>query len=71
MMHKTAELKAGRSIYVYPKRINGYKLISATTNNEACYVKWFSLGEAADTIELSAVPEKDSMLYLTYTPLLY
>lgn len=71
LKHNSVELKAGRSIYLYPTRIGGYKLISATTNNSACFVRYFTLGNEADTIELSAVPEKDSVLYLTYTPCLY
>lgn len=70
-IHNTVELKAGRPIYLYPSRLTGYKLISASTNNSASYVKMFALGDNVDTIELSAIPEKDCKLYLTYVKCLY
>ena len=66
LIHKDLALKAGRDIYLYPARISGYQLISATTNNNACYVTRFSLGSSSDTIVLSASPTADSTLYLTY-----
>lgn len=70
-IHNIVELKAGRPIYLYPSRFTGYKLISAATNNAASYVKMFALGDNVDTIELSAIPEKDCKLYLTYVKCLY
>lgn len=66
LIHKDLALKAGRDIYLYPARISGYQLISATTNNNACYVTRFNLGSSSDTIVLSASPTADSTLYLTY-----
>lgn len=68
IMHKNISLKAGRNIYVYYPRINGYILVSAVTNNSECMVTDFSVGDIGenDTIVLSSSPLKDSKLYLTY-----
>lgn len=67
LVHKDYTLTVGGSIYVYPQRINGYQLISATTNNKDCCVSKFFLGTTTDTIVLSASPTiKDTKLYLVY-----